>query len=100
MDVLFNFYGALKHNLLSCSLQQANTICLDEDISLEMIFQVAEAARGKCVSSSPTTDFLSQQSSLEKGVNIQKILLKFLLTRENITPSSTQRTWLSSGSLL
>lgn len=43
--------------------------------------------------------FISQQ-----GVNIHKILLKFLLVRENITPSgpssSTQRTWLSSGSLL
>lgn len=72
MDVLFNFYGVLKHILLSCSLQQANTICLNEDVSLEMVFQVAEAARGKCVCSSPITDFLSQQGSHEQGVNIQR----------------------------
>lgn len=95
MDVLFNFYGVLKHILLSCSLQQANIICLNEDVSLGMIFQVAEAARGKCVCSSPTA-FLSQQGSHEQGVYIQKVLLKFLLIRKNITPSrpssSTQRT--------
>lgn len=82
MDVLFNFYGVLKHNLLSRSLQWANTICLNEDVSLEMVFQVAEAARGKCVCSSPTTDFPNQQGSHEQGVNAQKILLKFVLIRE------------------
>lgn len=49
-------------------------------------------------------DFISQQGSHEQGANIHKIWLKFLLVRENITPSrpssSTQSTWLSSGSLL
>lgn len=62
MDVLFDFYGVLQHILLSCSQQQANTICLNEDVSLEMVLQVAEAARGKCVCSSLTRLYQSTRS--------------------------------------
>lgn len=61
--LLFHFYSVLRCILLSRSLQKVNTICLDEDVSLEMAFQVTEADRGKHVCSSPTTGFSLSESA-------------------------------------